>query len=86
MIEVSRRLGHSRASIILDVYAQLILGMQSEVADLLDDLVTPVAVLIGFFILLLKINVHINILHRFQTNMAYHHGSDKAMTDEVRGE
>jgi integrase len=44
VIEVSRRLGHSRASITLDVYGHLIPGMQSEVADLIDDLVTPVAV------------------------------------------
>jgi len=44
VIEVSRRLGHSRASITLDVYGHLIPGMQSEVADLIDDLVTPVPV------------------------------------------
>ena len=44
VIEVSRRLGHSRASITLDVYGHLIPGMQSEVADLIDDLVTPVAI------------------------------------------
>jgi len=44
VIEVSRRLGHSRASITLDVYGHLSPSMQSEVADLIDDLVTPVAV------------------------------------------
>ena len=44
VIEVSRRLGHSRASITLDVYGHLIPGMQSEVAEIIDDLVTPVAV------------------------------------------
>ena len=44
MIEVSRRLGHSRASITLDVYGHLIPGMQSEVADLIDELVLPVAI------------------------------------------
>jgi len=32
VIEVSRRLGQSRASITLDVYGRLIPGMQSEVA------------------------------------------------------
>ena len=44
VIEVSRRLGHSRASITLDVYGHLIPGMQSEVADLIDELVMPVAI------------------------------------------
>ena len=44
VIEVSRRLGHSRASITLDVYDHLIQGMQSEVAELIDELVMPVAV------------------------------------------
>jgi integrase len=37
VIEVSRRLGHSRASITFDVYAQLIPGMQSEGAEIIDD-------------------------------------------------
>lgn len=44
VITVSRRLGHARASITLDVYGHLIPSMQSEVAELIDDLVTPVAV------------------------------------------
>jgi integrase len=44
VIEVSRRLGHSRASITLDVYGHLIPGKQSEVAELIDGLVVPVAV------------------------------------------
>ena len=44
VIEVSRRLGHSRASITLDVYGHLIPGMQSEVAELIDALVTPVPI------------------------------------------
>jgi hypothetical protein len=47
VIEVSKRLGHSGASIILDVYAQLIPGMQSEVAEIIDELVMPVAVQIN---------------------------------------
>lgn len=47
VIEVSRRLGHSRASITLDVYGHLIPGMQSEVADLIDELVMPVAIQIN---------------------------------------
>jgi integrase len=44
VITVSRRLGHARASITLDVYGHLIPSMQSEVAELIDELVTPVAV------------------------------------------
>jgi integrase len=44
VIEVSRRLGHSRASITLDVYGHLIPGMQSQVAEMLDDLVMPIPV------------------------------------------
>lgn len=44
VIEVSRRLGHSRASLTLDVYGHLIPGMQSQVAELIDELVTPIAV------------------------------------------
>lgn len=44
VITVSKRLGHSRASITLDVYAHLIPGMQSEVAELIDEIVMPIAV------------------------------------------
>src|SRR4030042_4814694 len=35
-IVVSRRLGHSKASITLDVYGHLIPGMQAEAAELID--------------------------------------------------
>ncbi|RPI31201.1 MAG: hypothetical protein EHM70_12065 [Chloroflexota bacterium] len=42
VIAVSRRLGHARASITLDVYGHLIPSMQADVADQIDDLVTPV--------------------------------------------
>jgi len=41
-IVVSRRLGHSKASITLDVYGHLIPTMQTEAAELIDELVTPV--------------------------------------------
>jgi hypothetical protein len=44
VIEVSRRLGHSRASITIDVYAHLIPEHQSEIGDMIDELVMPVAV------------------------------------------
>ncbi len=41
---VSRRLGHAKASITLDVYGHLIPSMQAEAAELMDELVMPVAV------------------------------------------
>jgi integrase len=44
VIVVKRRLGHARASITLDVYGHLIPSMQSEAAELIDQMVTPVAV------------------------------------------
>ena len=44
VITVSRRFGHARASITLDIYGHLIPTMQNEVAELIDDLVMPVAV------------------------------------------
>jgi len=43
-IVVSRRLGHSKASITLDIYGHLIPSMQAQAADLMDELVTPIAV------------------------------------------
>jgi integrase len=42
-IVVSRRLGHSKASITLDVYGHLISTMQTEVAEMIDSLVIPIA-------------------------------------------
>lgn len=44
LIAVSRRVGHSRPSITLDIYGHLIPGMQGEVAEGIDDLVLPTAV------------------------------------------
>ena len=43
VIVVSRRLGHSKASITLDVYGHLIPTMQTEVAEMIDSLVIPIA-------------------------------------------
>jgi integrase len=43
-IVVSRRLGHAKPSITLDVYGHLIPSLQAEVADMIDDMVTPIAV------------------------------------------
>lgn len=44
LIAVSRRVGHSRPSITLDIYGHLIPRMQSEVAEGIDDLVFPTVV------------------------------------------
>ncbi len=41
-IVVSRKLGHARASITLDVYGHLIPSMQVEAAEKIDELVTPI--------------------------------------------
>jgi integrase len=43
-IIVSKRLGHSRVSITLDVYGHLIPEMQNEAAEMIDDLITPIEV------------------------------------------
>ena len=43
-IIVSRRLGHSKISITLDVYGHLIPEMQNGAAELIDDLITPIPV------------------------------------------
>jgi integrase len=42
VIVVSRRLGHAKPSITLDIYGHLIPGMQAEAAEMIDELVTPV--------------------------------------------
>ena len=44
VIVVSRRLGHARTSITLDVYGHLLPSMQAEAAELIDALVTPAEV------------------------------------------
>ena len=43
-IVVSRRLGHAKASITLDVYGHLIPSMQIDAANKIDELIMPVAV------------------------------------------
>lgn len=40
LIIVSRRLGHSKPSITLDIYGHLIPGIENGAADLIDDLIT----------------------------------------------
>jgi integrase len=44
VIIVSRRLGHAKASITLDIYGHLIPSMQENLADQIDGLVIPVAI------------------------------------------
>jgi integrase len=44
VIVVSRRLGHAKPSITLDVYGHLIPSMQTDIAQKIDDLITPVAI------------------------------------------
>ena len=44
VIVVSRRLGHARTSITMDVYGHLIPSMQAKAAELIDELVTPIEV------------------------------------------
>jgi len=42
VIVVSRRLGHARPSITLDIHGHLIPGMQEEAAQMIDELIIPV--------------------------------------------
>lgn len=44
VIIVSRRLGHSKVSITLDIYGHLIQEMQNEAAELIDELMNPIKV------------------------------------------
>jgi len=44
VIVVSRRLGHARPSITLDIYGHLIPDKQKEVALLMDQLLTPIQI------------------------------------------
>jgi integrase len=41
-IVVSRRLGHAKTSITLDIYGHLIPGMDAEAAEIMGELVTPI--------------------------------------------
>lgn len=43
LIVVSRRLGHSKPSVTLDIYGHYLPGMQEQAAILMDELVTPIA-------------------------------------------
>ncbi len=41
---VAKRLGHSKVSVTLDTYGHLIPELHDDVAQFLDDLITPVEV------------------------------------------
>ena len=43
VLEVSRQLGHSRASTPLDVYGHLVPGIRSDAVTKLDQMLTPTA-------------------------------------------
>lgn len=43
-IVVSKRLGHSKVSITLDIYGHLIQEMQDGAAEMIDDLITPIEI------------------------------------------
>lgn len=45
VIMVSRRLGHAKPSITLDVYGHLIPSLQVWVAQMLDELIIPIEIL-----------------------------------------
>lgn len=47
IIVASRRLGHSRASVTLDIYGHHVASMQNEAAKLMDSLVVPIVVAHG---------------------------------------
>ena len=44
VIVVSRRLGHAKPSITLDVYGHMIPSLQAEAAQKIDELITPVEI------------------------------------------
>lgn len=46
VIVASKRLGHSKPSVTLDIYAHLYVEMQDEAAKIIDDLVTPIEVVL----------------------------------------
>ena len=41
LLVVSKRLGHSKPSITLDIYGHLIEEYQNEAAEMMDELLTP---------------------------------------------
>ncbi len=44
LMVVSRRLGHSKPSVTLDIYGHLLPGAQNTAAALMDELASPIAI------------------------------------------
>lgn len=44
---VQERLGHSQISLTLDTYSHVLPSMQAEAAEKLDQLLTPISILVG---------------------------------------
>jgi len=42
ILTVSKRLGHSKPSITLDVYGHMIPGVQEKAASIMDEITTPI--------------------------------------------
>jgi len=59
-VVVSRRLGHSKPSITLDIFGHFLPGMQAQATEIMDDLVTPIAAraraIVGEDIILIRNN------------------------------
>jgi integrase len=47
VLVVSKILGHSKTSTTLDIYGHLIPTMQTEAAQIMDDLITPIRLEMG---------------------------------------
>ena len=44
ILTVSKRLGHSKSSITLDVYGHMIPGLQEKAASIMDEITTPITI------------------------------------------
>ena len=47
VLVVSKILGHSKPSVTLNVYAHCLVDMQNEAASIMDEIVTPIPVMIS---------------------------------------
>ena len=43
ILTVSKRLGHSKSSITLDIYGHMIPGVQEKAASIMDEITTPIS-------------------------------------------
>ncbi len=43
ILTVSKRLGHSKSSITLDIYGHIIPGVQEKAASIMDEITTPIS-------------------------------------------